>query len=139
MNFTRQATAEWKGSGKEGQGHITTESEVLNNTPYDFTKRFEDEKGTNPEELIGAAHAGCYTMQLSFLLGESGYTPDHLETNAKVTFDDGEITKIALDLKGKVPNIESDEFNSIAEKAKNVCPVSKLLKAEITLNSSLES
>lgn len=139
MKFTRHASAEWKGSGKEGKGHITTESKALSSEPYDFTKRFEDEKGTNPEELIGAAHAGCYTMQLSFLLGESGYTPDHLETKADVTFNDGEITKIDLHLSGKVPNIEADEFNEIAEKAKNVCPVSKLLNAEITLNSKLDA
>jgi osmotically inducible protein OsmC len=139
MKFTRHATAQWKGTGKEGQGHITTESGILNDTPYDFKKRFEGEKGTNPEELIGAAHAGCFTMQLSFLLNESGYTADHLETKADVTFSDGEISKIALHLKGKVPKIGADEFKTIAEKAKNVCPVSKLVKAEVTLNSTFEN
>lgn len=137
MNFTRSAKAQWKGSGKDGKGTMTTESTVLQDAQYSFNTRFEDGKGTNPEELIGAAHAGCFSMQLSFLLGEAGFTPTTLDVDAKVDFKDGEIVKVTLDLKGDVPNINSDEFNKIALKAKEVCPVSKLLNAEILLNASL--
>ncbi|SKB72953.1 OsmC family protein [Maribacter arcticus] len=137
MNFTRSAKAQWKGSGKDGKGTMTTESTVLQDAQYSFNTRFEDGKGTNPEELIGAAHAGCFSMQLSFLLGEAGFTPTTLDVDAKVDFKDGEIVKVTLHLKGDVPNINSDEFNKIALKAKEVCPVSKLLNAEIVLNASL--
>jgi len=137
MNFTRSAKAQWKGSGKDGKGTMTTESSVLQDAQYSFNTRFEDGKGTNPEELIGAAHAGCFSMQLSFLLGEAGFTPTTLDVDAKVDFKDGEIVKVTLHLKGDVPNINSDEFNKIALKAKEVCPVSKLLNAEIVLNASL--
>ncbi|MDO1511062.1 OsmC family protein [Maribacter confluentis] len=137
MNFTRNAKAQWKGSGKEGKGTLSTESTVLDNTPYAFNTRFEDEKGTNPEELIGAAHAGCFSMQLSFLLGEEGFTPTTLDVAAKVAFKDGEIVKVTLDLVGDVPEIKEEEFKKIAHKAKEVCPVSKLLKAEVVLNASL--
>ena len=137
MNFTRSAKAQWKGSGKDGKGTLTTESTVLQDAQYSFNTRFEDGKGTNPEELIGAAHAGCFSMQLSFLLGEAGFTPTTLDVNAKVSFKDGEIVKVTLDLKGDVPKIQVDEFNKIAHKAKEVCPVSKLLNAEIVLNTSL--
>ena len=139
MNFTRNASANWEGSIKEGKGNITTGSGALSKAKYAFGTRFEDENGTNPEELIGAAHAGCYTMQLSGLLGENDYTPDSLHTDAKVTFKDGEIVKIALDVSGEVPNITEDEFVKIAEKAKEVCPVSKLLDTEISLNAKLNS
>lgn len=137
MNFTRNANAQWKGSGKEGKGTLSTESTVLDNTPYAFNTRFEDAKGTNPEELIGAAHAGCFSMQLSFLLGEEGYTPTTLDVAAKVEFKDGEIVKVTLDLVGDVPNVDEEEFKKIAHKAKEVCPVSKLLNAEVELNASL--
>lgn len=137
MNFTRSAKAQWKGSGKDGKGTMSTESTVLQDAQYSFNTRFEDGKGTNPEELIGAAHAGCFSMQLSFLLGEAGFTPTTLDVDAKVEFKDGEIVKVTLDLKGDVPNIKADEFNKIANKAKEVCPVSKLLNAEIVLNASL--
>tara|TARA_R110002126_G_scaffold160068_1_gene307601 strand:+ start:506 stop:922 length:417 start_codon:yes stop_codon:yes gene_type:complete len=137
MNFTRSAKAQWKGSGKDGKGTMTTESTVLQDAQYSFNTRFEDGKGTNPEELIGAAHAGCFSMQLSFLLGEAGFTPTTLDVDAKVSFKDGEIVKVTLDLKGDVPKIQADEFNKIAQKAKEVCPVSKLLNAEIVLNTSL--
>lgn len=137
MKFTRSAKAQWKGSGKEGKGTITTESTVLQNAQYSFNTRFEDGKGTNPEELIGAAHAGCFSMQLSFLLGESDYTPTSLDVNAKVDFKDGEIVKITLELIGDVPDINEDEFKTIAEKAKKICPVSKLLNTEIELNAKL--
>lgn len=137
MNFTRNAKAQWKGSGKEGHGTLTTDSGVLEKTQYSFNTRFENGKGTNPEELIGAAHAGCFAMQLSFLLGESDYTPDTLDVEAKVAFKDGEIIKVTLNLKGDVPNISEAEFEEIATKAKNICPISKLLDTEIELNTSL--
>lgn len=137
MKFTRNANANWKGGGKDGKGALTTESNVLNATPYSFSKRFEDEKGTNPEELIAAAHSGCFTMQLSFLLVEAGYTATNLDTQAKVTFEDGSIVRIDLDLKGEVPNVSENEFSEIANKAKDICPISKLLNTEITLNVQL--
>ena len=138
MNFTRNASAHWEGTGKEGKGTLSTATKALDKTRYSFNTRFEDGSvGTNPEELIGAAHAGCYTMQLSFLLSEEGFKPSNLDTKAKVTFEDGEITKIHLDLKGEVDNISADKFKEIAEKAKKVCPVSKLVKAEVSLNAEL--
>ena len=137
MKFTRKASANWKGIGKEGTGLLSTESKVLNNTQYSFNTRFEDGVGTNPEELIGAAHAGCFTMQLSFLLGASNYIPTSLDTVAKVTFEDGNITKIDLHLSATIEKIGLEEFTAIAEKAKEVCPVSKLLNTEIILHAQL--
>ncbi|MEL0456339.1 OsmC family protein [Flavobacteriaceae bacterium SZ-1-7] len=138
MKFTRKANANWKGSGKEGKGTLTTGSKVLENTQYSFHTRFENgEKGTNPEELVGAAHSGCFAMQLSFLLGEEGFTPNSLNVDATVTFEDGNVTNILLDLTGNVPKIDLDKFKEIATNAKNVCPISKLLKANIELKVSL--
>ncbi|SHJ22516.1 osmotically inducible protein OsmC [Arenibacter nanhaiticus] len=137
MKFTRNANANWKGGGKEGKGTLSTESSVLDKTPYSFNTRFEDGVGTNPEELIGAALSGCYTMQLSFLLGEAGFTPTNLDTEAKVTFEDGSVTTIHLELKGKVPGIDDKKFKEVAQKAKEVCPISKLLKASITLTATI--
>ena len=138
MKFTRKAHAEWKGSGKEGGGTLTSGSKVLENTPYSFHTRFENgEKGTNPEELVGAAHSGCFAMQLSFLLGEEGFTPNSLNVDATVTFEDGSVTKILLDLTGDVPEIDSAKFEEIANKAKEVCPISKLLNTNIELQVTL--
>jgi len=138
MNFTRKAKAHWIGGGKEGKGSISTGSGVMDKVQYAFGTRFEDgNPGTNPEELIGAAHAGCYTMQLSFLLVDEGYTAQELFTDAKVTFKDGEITTVALTVSAQIDDIKTDEFQKIAQKAKEVCPVSKLLKAEITLDAKL--
>lgn len=139
MKFNRTASANWKGSGKEGKGTITTQSKVLDKSSYAFKTRFEEEVGTNPEELIGAAHAGCFTMQLSFLLGEAGYTPNDLDTSAKVTFEDGAITQIDLKLTGQVPEIAEKEFKEIAQKAKEICPISKLLDTKITLDATLKA
>lgn len=139
MKFTRKAEAQWKGSGKEGKGTLSTASGILDGTPYSFHTRFEDgEKGTNPEELVGAAHAGCFAMQLSFLLGEEGFTPDSLDTAATVTFEDGAVTQVALDLKGDIPNIDAEQFQQIAHKAKEVCPISKLLDTKIELKVTLK-
>lgn len=137
MKFTRKAHANWKGTGMEGKGTISTQSTTLDNAQLSFKTRFENGVGTNPEELIAAAHSGCFTMQLSFLLSEAGYTPEDLHTEATVTFEDGTITQINLDLKGKVPNISEEEFSKTALKAKEICPISKLLKTNITLNVNL--
>lgn len=137
MKFIRKANANWKGSGMEGKGTITTQSTTLNNAQLSFKTRFEEGVGTNPEELIGAAHSGCFTMQLSFLLTELGHAPENLDTEAKVTFDDGTITQVHLDLKGTVPGMSNDQFQETAKKAKEICPISKLLKAEITLTATL--
>lgn len=137
MKFTRTANANWKGSGMEGKGLITTQSTTLNNAQLSFKTRFEEGVGTNPEELIAAAHSGCFTMQLSFLLTDAGFVPDDLDTTAKVTFQDGTITLIQLELNAKVPNISNEEFQAIAQKAKEICPISKLLNTEITLSANL--
>ncbi|PQJ81874.1 OsmC family protein [Polaribacter glomeratus] len=140
MKFTRKANAAWTGSGKEGKGSITTGSKVLDKTQYSFHTRFEDgEKGTNPEELIGAAHAGCFAMQLSFLLNENNFTATTLDVDAVVTFEDGAITKITLHLDGDVPNIDAEQFQQIAHKAKEVCPISKVLNTEIELKITLKN
>ena len=137
MKFTRKASAHWQGSGKEGKGTVSTESTVLNKTQYSFKSRFEDGIGTNPEELIGAAHAGCFTMKLSFLFGDAGFTPTDLNTSAPVLFEDGNVTQITLDLNGTVPGISSEKFEEIANEAKTSCPISQLLKATLVLNAKL--
>ena len=138
MKFDRTAKAHWEGGGKDGKGSLTTESGVLKESPYAFKTRFEDAVGTNPEELIGAAHAGCFTMQLSFFLVEEGFTAERLDTKARVFFEDGSIPKIELELKGKVPGMDESKFKEIANKAKENCPVSKLLNAEISLKTTFE-
>jgi len=137
MKFTRKATANWKGTGMEGKGTITTQSTTLNHAQLSFKTRFEEGVGTNPEELIAAAHSGCFTMQLSFLISELGHVPEDLSTEAQVTFEDGSITQIHLDLKAKVAGLTEAVFQETAAKAKAICPISKLLKAEITLTAIL--
>ncbi|GAO40262.1 osmotically-inducible protein OsmC [Sphingomonas changbaiensis NBRC 104936] len=140
---TRTATARYDGFGKDGQGHLTTQSGVLADQPYGFGTRFGDEPGTNPEELAAAAHAGCFTMALSFALAGAGYSAGRLETKAAVTLDkDGSgftITKSALTLTAKVDGIEESEFARIAAEAKANCPISKLFNTEITLEHKLEA
>jgi lipoyl-dependent peroxiredoxin len=133
----RKATAVWKGSGKEGNGHLTTQSSVLNKTQYSFNSRFAEGIGTNPEELIAAAHAGCFTMKLSFVLNEAGFTADELTTDCSITLADGAITEANLVLKAKVPGISQEKFQSCAEDAKKNCPISKLLNTKITLEATL--
>jgi len=137
MKFTRRANANWKGTGMEGKGTISTQSTTLNEAQLSFKTRFEQGVGTNPEELIAAAHSGCFTMQLSFLLSEAGFVPEDLDTVAKVTFEDGTITLIQLELTGKVPGISAEDFQKAAQKAKEICPISKLLNTEITLSVTL--
>jgi len=139
--INRNATAVWQGTGKEGSGKVSTQSAVLDNTQYSFKTRFEEGKGTNPEELIAAAHAGCYAMKLSFDLNEAGFTADELTVTATISLDPakGEIVKSHLVLKGKILNIDAEEFGKIAEGAKTACPISKLLNTEITLDAALVS
>ena len=134
----RKGSAVWKGSLKEGKGTVSLESGVLKDAQYSFKTRFENGKGTNPEELVGAAHAGCFSMQLSAFLTEDGFEPDKLETTSEITFEDGEITKSHLILTAEVPGINKEQFDKIANKAKESCPLSKLLKAEITLEYDLK-
>jgi len=134
----RKGSAVWKGSLKEGNGTVSLESGVLKDAQYSFKTRFENGKGTNPEELVGAAHAGCFSMQLSAFLTEDGFEPDKLETTSEITFEDGEITKSHLILAAEVPGINKEQFDKIANKAKESCPLSKLLKAEITLEYDLK-
>jgi osmotically inducible protein OsmC len=133
----RTATAVWNGSGKDGNGNLTTQSTTLKNTQYSYKSRFEEGVGTNPEELIAAAHSGCFAMKLSFVLGGAGFTPDSLEVTSTVTLDNGVITGSHLDLKAKIPGISAEKFKECADDAKANCPVSKVLNAEITLNAAL--
>ncbi len=128
----RHATAHWAGSGKEGNGHLTTQSTVLNRTQYSYGSRFEEGIGTNPEELIAAAHAGCFTMKLSFVLGAAGYEPASLETNCTVTLDGGVLTHSHLVLKADVPGCPADALAAAVKEAELNCPISKSLKCEIT-------
>ncbi|MCB0447099.1 MAG: OsmC family protein [Gelidibacter sp.] len=138
MKFSRKANAQWKGPGKDGKGTLTTESTVLDASQYSFKTRFENGIGTNPEELIAAAHSGCFTMQLSFLLDEKGFTEKDLATEAKVTFEDGSITNIHLELIATINGIDKTTFEETANKAKEICPISKLLNTKITLSSTLK-
>ena len=135
----RKATAVWNGSGKEGNGTLSTQSGVISNTKYSYNTRFGEEKGTNPEELIAAAHAGCFSMKLSFVIGNSSLKPDKIETTATVTLGDGAITDIHLDVKAKIPGATAAQFQEWANDAKNNCPVSKVLRAaNITMDAKLE-
>lgn len=134
----RSGIAIWKGTGKNGQGHLTTESETLKNTPYSYHTRFEKELGTNPEELLAAAHAGCFTMQLAFYLQEAGFEADKLETKSTVKLLDGTIKSSVLVIHAEIKDISNDEFTKWIEKAKTNCPVSKLFNAEITATSYLK-
>src|SRR5271170_5853863 len=136
--MNRKASAVWKGSLKEGKGTISTDSGVLSNTQYSFSTRFEDGKGTNPEELIAAAHAGCFSMALSAQLGNAGLTPESIETTASLSLEKTDagftITKIHLDLVAAVPGASQEAFDKAAQDAKAGCPVSRVLKADITLS-----
>lgn len=137
----KTASAIWQGGLKDGKGQISTESGALNQAPYGFNTRFEGTPGTNPEELIGAAHAGCFSMALSMILGEAGLTPERIDTKAEVTLDkqpDGfAITAVHLVLQARVPGASEDQFKELANKAKAGCPVSKVLNANISLDATL--
>ena len=138
----RKANAVWRGTGRDGEGALTSASGVLKDTPYSFKTRFEDQPGTNPEELIAAAHAGCFTMALAFALQREGFTPTELATEAAVSLDqDGagfKITRSALTLRARVPGLSEAKFREVAEAAEKTCPVSRVLNAEITLDALLE-
>ncbi len=133
----RFATAEWRGTGKEGAGHLSTQSTTLNKTQYSFNSRFADGVGTNPEELVAAAHAGCFTMKLTFVLNAAGFTPDVIETRCDITLEDGSITESHLNVKATVPAISQEQFNAAVADAKENCPISKLYKTNITHEATL--
>ena len=142
MKITRRGSAVWQGGLKDGRGSISTETGALSSYPYAFASRFDGQRGSNPEELIAAAHASCFTMALSLILGEAALTAERMETSAAVTLekvDEGfAITAIHLTLKAKIPNVEDSQFQGLAAKAKAGCPVSKLFNTTITLTATLE-
>jgi osmotically inducible protein OsmC len=142
MTINRTASAKWSGGLKDGRGSISTQSGALKDQPYGFKTRFEGEPGTNPEELLGAAHAGCFTMALSLILGEAGLTADEMQTTAKVSLDqvDGgfAITAVQLTLKAKIPGTDDATFQKLATTAKENCPLSKVINADISLDATLE-
>ena len=136
----RKVNAIWKGDGNDGNGVLSTQSGAISNMPYSFTTRFKNDDGklgTNPEELIAAALSGCFNMKLAFVLNENGYNPDELATDAELTFIDGVITQIEMNLNGKVPNLNQTSFEDFANEAKNNCPISGVLNCRITLNTKL--
>ncbi len=137
----RTATALWTGSGKEGKGLLTTQTGVLNKTQYSFTSRFENGIGTNPEELVAAAHAGCFNMALAFMLGGEGFAPDEINTTATLNMENKDsawtVTAINLDVKAKIKEISSTKFQEIADNAKKNCPISRLLNTKITMTAEL--
>ncbi len=133
----RSASAHWEGSGRDGAGKLTTDSTVLSNTQYSFKTRFEDGVGTNPEELIAAAHAGCFAMKLAFNLQAAGLTPTALDVSCEIVLDGGAITQSNLKLKASVPGVEQAQFDELVADAKANCPISKLLNTEITLDAQL--
>jgi osmotically inducible protein OsmC len=134
----RSATANWKGSGKEGKGTVTADSGVLSATPISFKTRFEEVQGTSPEELVAAAHSGCFSMKLSFVLGAAGFTPDNIDTKCTITLDPAAgITGSHLEVRAKVPGIDAAKFAECAADAKANCPISKLLNTNITMDAAL--
>ncbi|HPS65297.1 MAG TPA: OsmC family protein [Ignavibacteria bacterium] len=135
----RRASANWQGTGMEGKGTLSTQTKVLDKTQYSFGSRFESGTGTNPEELIGAAHAGCFAMKLSFGLNAEGFTAENIDVNAVVNFDTdkGKITEIHLDVTAKIPGITNEKFQEIAKDAKENCPISKSLNADVTMEARL--
>lgn len=135
--MTRNATALWQGTGKEGKGTLSTQSTVLNTTQYSFSSRFEEGVGTNPEELVAAAHAGCFTMKLSFVLFAAGFTADKLETKCDITLDNGAITSSHLTLKASVPEITKEKLDECVADAEKNCPISKLFNTVITVEATL--
>lgn len=133
----RSAKAVWKGTVKDGSGVLTTQSTTLNDTQYSFKSRFDEGVGTNPEELLAAAHAGCFTMKTSALLTEAGYIPETLETDCKISLDDGKVTLSELTLNAKVPAISEEDFQKIAKEAKETCPISVAFSFDKTLTANL--
>ncbi|MBP2171035.1 OsmC family protein [Erwiniaceae bacterium BAC15a-03b] len=143
MTIHKKGQAHWEGDIKQGKGYISTESGALSQQPYGFNTRFEGKAGTNPEELIGAAHSACFSMALSLMLGDAGFVPESIDTTADVSLDKADggfaITQVALKSQVKLPGIDKETFDKIINQAKAGCPVSKLLKAEITLEYQLDN
>ena len=135
----RNATATWTGPGKTGKGNVSTHSGVLKSHQYSYSSRFEEGTGTNPEELIAAAHAGCFSMKLSFILGAAGFEPTSIDTSCAITLENGTITNSHLKVTAQVPGISDEAFQTCVEEAKVSCPVSKVLKATITAEATLRS
>ncbi len=133
----RKATAVWEGTGKEGKGHLSTQSGVLNKMQYSYSSRFEEGIGTNPEELIAAAHAGCFTMKVSFLLTAAGFPPTRLESQATVTVENGAVSSSAIELNATVPEISEEKFHECVTDAEKNCIISKLLNTEISVVHTL--
>jgi osmotically inducible protein OsmC len=133
----RSASAVWNGSGKEGKGHLSTQSGVLKEKQYSYSSRFEEGEGTNPEELVAAAHAGCFSMKLTFVLGAAGFTAEEIKTQCTITLENGAITESHLVLNAKVPGISKEKFEECAKDAEQNCPISKLLNTKITLDATL--
>jgi osmotically inducible protein OsmC len=133
------AKAVWNGPGKDGKGTLTTDTLVLKDTPFNYVSRFENGTDTNPEELVAAAHAGCFSMKLSFVLGAAGFTPEQIDTKCTISLDNGAITESHLVLSAKVPGISQEVFDASVKDAKENCPISKLLHTNITLESTLVS
>lgn len=143
MKMKRTGSAVWHGGIKDGKGAISTQSGALESYPYGFASRFEGQRGSNPEELIGAAHASCFTMALALMLGEAGLTVEKLDTTAEVTLESVDagyaITSVVLTLHAKIPNASESQFQDLASQAKSGCPISKLLNTEITLHATLDA
>ena len=133
----RFATAKWLGTGKEGTGTVSSQSGAFSDAQYSYKSRFEEGTGTNPEELIAAAHAGCFSMKLSFVLGEAGFTPDSIETKCTISLDNGVISESHLEVKATVPGLDNAKFVELANAAKEGCPVSKALSMNITMDAAL--
>ncbi len=135
----RNATAIWTGPGKTGKGNLTTQSGVLKSNPYSYSSRFEEGAGTNPEELVAAAHAGCFSMKLSFILGAAGFEPESIETTCTITLENGAISNSHLKMTAKVPGITKEKFEACAEEARTTCPISKSLNTNITHEADLQA
>lgn len=138
MPIKRKAAAQWKGSGKTGTGTVTSASKILNQTPYSYLSRFESGSGTNPEELVAAAHAGCFSMKLAFNLQEAGFTATEINTECEIVFDNGTVTNSNLTVKAKIPDITTEKFNELVKHAEVNCPISKLLRATISVAATLQ-
>ena len=136
--MVRKATAVWNGTGKEGSGTLSTQSTVLNNVQYSYKTRFEDGVGTNPEELVAAAHAGCFTMKLTFNIDAAGFKADSIETTCGIRFENGAVTESHLTVKARVPGIDKEKFNEVVADAEANCPISKLLNTKISVEATLE-
>lgn len=138
MAIKRKATAVWNGPGKTGTGTVSSQSGILNKTPYSYMSRFETGSGTNPEELVAAAHAGCFSMKLAFNLQGAGFTATEIRTECEIVLDDGTVTNSNLNLNATVPNIDKAKFDELVKDTELNCPISKLLKAKITVNATLK-